>query len=446
MQRCLIWGISLGCLVGAVLALLFAPEPLQNWWDATFGGEMVRWLPHLPVLLLVMVAFWGWHQRQEKVALLASLLLGTHALLVLPLPHGLPSGDVREGLAMFLPWAFPLLLGFPEANLKSLWGWGRLGAAVSVWLGAFVWASNHGFTTSLLAHMLWVPGGLKTLSAFLALLALLSLPVGQTFGLRVSWTWALISLGLACLHGEPWWPELVSSAPWSVFLSFSALFLLGGLYGLTWRRAYLDELTGLPGRRAFEECLRRLGRHYGIAMIDVDHFKHFNDTYGHQVGDQVLRFIATRLKKVSFGRAFRYGGEEFALVVPGRKAQAMLSLSEGLRRSIETSRLTIRGDDRPLRRPRRSARPTGGKDHVGVTVSIGMARRSVQNPTAEAVVKAADEALYRAKQLGRNRVESERTRKPGENDAKRIDCRAINEEDRDASRVRRKAYVGSVAV
>jgi diguanylate cyclase (GGDEF)-like protein len=428
MRRFLIWGISLGFLGGAVALLLFAPESLQNWWGSTFQGEMVRWLPHLPVLLLVIAALWGWHLRQGKMTLLVLLLVGGHALLRLPLPQGPQPEALREGLAVFLPWAFPLLLSWPETTLKRLWGWARLGAALSIWLGSFMWAWNQGFAAFTPAHLTGIPAGVKSISILLALFALWVLPFAERPDLRASWTWALISVGVASLHGEPWWPESVSGAPWLVFLSLSAFFLLGGLYGLTWRRAHLDELTGIPGRRAFEENLRRLGRHYAIAMVDVDHFKHFNDRYGHQVGDQILRFVAACLKRVSFGLAFRYGGEEFALVMPGRRVQGMVSLLEGLRQSIESSKFTIRGRNRPSHKPRRKDRPPGGKEQVGVTVSIGVARKSFLHPTPEAVVKAADEALYRAKQMGRNRVESER-RNRRETYVKRINCHEGNEEE-----------------
>lgn len=83
-----------------------------------------------------------------------------------------------------------------------------------------------------------------------------------------------------------------------------------------YQMAFRDELTGLPGRRALNERMQRLGRNYVIAMTDVDHFKKFNDTHGHDVGDQVLRLVASRLSKVTGGgRAHRYGGEEFALRV-----------------------------------------------------------------------------------------------------------------------------------
>ncbi len=446
MRRCLTWGISLGSLAGGVLLLLLAPESLQSWWGETFQGKMVHWLPHLPVLLLAMAALWGSHLRQDKVTLLALLLVGAHLLPTLSLSPGVSPETLREGLSVFLPWAFPLLLSWPETSLKSLWGWARLGATLSIWLGALIWAWNHGFVTFWPAHLARVPGGVQSLSTLLALMALWGLPFADGRGLRVSWTWALVSLGVASMHGEPWWPGSVSGAPWPVFLSFSALFLLGGLYGLTWRQAYLDELTSIPGRRAFEESLRRLGRYYAIAMVDVDHFKHFNDRYGHQVGDQILRFLAARLKRVPFGLAFRYGGEEFAVIMPGRRGQRTVPLLEGLRQSIEASRFTIRGENRPLDKPPHKTRPPGGNEQVGVTVSIGVAWRTLLHPTAEAVVKAADEALYRAKEMGRNRVESERRRKPRASDAKRISCYRPEKGQNEENHIGETAGLGSVAI
>ena len=83
--------------------------------------------------------------------------------------------------------------------------------------------------------------------------------------------------------------------------------------------AFRDELTDLPARRALMRDLEGMGRLYAAAMVDVDHFKRFNDRYGHDVGDQVLRMVAAKLAKApGGGRAYRYGGEEFALLYPGK--------------------------------------------------------------------------------------------------------------------------------
>ncbi|MGB0734344.1 MAG: GGDEF domain-containing protein, partial [Pontibacterium sp.] len=85
--------------------------------------------------------------------------------------------------------------------------------------------------------------------------------------------------------------------------------------------AYIDELTEIPGRRALQRKLSLIGKRYTLVMVDIDHFKKFNDTYGHDVGDQVLRLVASKLAKVNGGgSAFRYGGEEFTLLFPRKTA------------------------------------------------------------------------------------------------------------------------------
>ncbi|MDE2346756.1 MAG: GGDEF domain-containing protein [Gammaproteobacteria bacterium] len=170
----------------------------------------------------------------------------------------------------------------------------------------------------------------------------------------------------------------------------------------SWSMAYLDELTGLPGRRALEENMRQLGGHYVIAMLDVDHFKSFNDTYGHDLGDQVLRLVASRLKAGSGGgKAFRYGGEEFGLLYPGKRLHEVATLLEDLRRDIESSGFN------PRRGERRAAAgsPNAGEDDaLRVTVSIGAAENHNSGANPWAVLKQADTALYEAKHNGRNQL------------------------------------------
>jgi diguanylate cyclase (GGDEF)-like protein len=181
--------------------------------------------------------------------------------------------------------------------------------------------------------------------------------------------------------------------------------------------AFRDELTGLPGRRALNERLQRMGRVYTLAMADVDNFKAFNDTHGHDVGDQVLRMVAAQLRRVpGGGRAYRYGGEEFTLVFPGKTAAESMPHLESVRRSIEAYQMRLR--DKPVR-PKADQiglRRRGGRDArnarpLRVTVSIGVAERSDALRAPDAVIKAADQALYKAKDEGRNLVRAFSTRR-----------------------------------
>ncbi len=177
--------------------------------------------------------------------------------------------------------------------------------------------------------------------------------------------------------------------------------------------AYHDELTGLPGRCAFNEALAGLGDRFSIAVVDVDHFKKFNDTFGHDTGDQVLRKVARHLADVGGGgTAFRCGGEEFAIVFARHSADESATHVEGLRYAIEQDVFVARG-------PARSNRERGDRRETStrrkqptpvvtrVTVSIGLAECTQRMRTAEEVLLAADKALYQAKHNGRNRVEVE---------------------------------------
>jgi diguanylate cyclase (GGDEF)-like protein len=173
-----------------------------------------------------------------------------------------------------------------------------------------------------------------------------------------------------------------------------------------YQMAFRDELTGLPGRRALNERMQRLGRNYVLAMTDVDHFKKFNDTHGHDVGDQVLRLVASKLSKVSGGgRAYRYGGEEFALVFAGKTLEECTPHLEALRGVIAAYSIQLRNADRPNDDSQgRQRRGAAAASAVSVTVSIGVCERQPDQRTPEEVLKAADQALYAAKGAGRNCV------------------------------------------
>ena len=189
----------------------------------------------------------------------------------------------------------------------------------------------------------------------------------------------------------------------------SAYFATGGLIlGIavletSYAMAYHDELTQLPSRRALNEALLKIGDTYTVAMVDVDHFKNFNDTYGHETGDQVLQMIASRMSDVTGGgKAFRYGGEEFAVIFPNKSLDDAYPSLESLRKSVENSNFTVRTHDRRRAKAKNRRKSRAGKKRVVVTVSIGAAAVAGQNVKIDDAVRAADKALYRAKANGRN--------------------------------------------
>ena len=207
--------------------------------------------------------------------------------------------------------------------------------------------------------------------------------------------WGLIAAVLAfCM------PQMMT-----FWFSTTILILLIAVVETTFSMAFNDELTGLPARRAMNEHLMKLGRKFTVAMVDIDHFKKVNDTHGHDVGDQVLCMVASCLRQVTGGgRVFRYGGEEFAVIFPGKTVEETLPHLEELRERIARSSFVLRGRNRPRKKPEKVAR----RKHVGkklqVTASIGAAERSEKNSETPQVIKSADQALYRAKKGGRNRV------------------------------------------
>jgi GGDEF domain-containing protein len=193
----------------------------------------------------------------------------------------------------------------------------------------------------------------------------------------------------------------------AVFLFVSGLILAVSILQDSHTMAYRDELTGLLTRRVLNEDLHALGRRYVIAMVDMDHFKRLNDSYGHDIGDQVLRMAADRMRKVGAGgKAYRYGGEEFTILFPRQGLADVLPHLEELRSSIASYRFRMRGGDRPGRdREGKKLRSAGFIDtHISATVSIGVAESCNDRKSPREILVAADEALYRAKQKGRNRV------------------------------------------
>ncbi len=185
----------------------------------------------------------------------------------------------------------------------------------------------------------------------------------------------------------------------------ACLTLLLSLTSQMLQLAYIDELTQLPQRRALLNHLSRLGRRSAVTMLDVDHFKKFNDTYGHDVGDQVLKLLGSVLGSESGLTAYRYGGEEFTLVFSHNQHEKLADKLEQVRERVAAYPLAIRQQDRPKDSKtgkQQRGSPAGSKT-VHITISLGCAIRKPGESTDQ-LLKRADEALYKAKKAGRNQV------------------------------------------
>ncbi len=188
----------------------------------------------------------------------------------------------------------------------------------------------------------------------------------------------------------------------SLLVSLNQLLLVMALFKRSLSMAYIDELTEIPGRRALNERMVKLGKNYTAAMLDIDFFKKFNDTHGHDVGDQVLRMVAQKIRQVKGGTAYRYGGEEFCILFPTTDTEMAEQALEEVRISVEQAKMKVRSKKRTKNNKKgRSSRGLGGAGaEVSVTISGGVATTR----TKTSPLKAADIALYKAKEQGRNQI------------------------------------------
>ncbi len=178
------------------------------------------------------------------------------------------------------------------------------------------------------------------------------------------------------------------------------------IFRMYWQRVYLDELTNISNRRALDEYLRSLHGEYAIAMIDIDHFKSFNDTYGHDEGDNVLQIVAETLDSELGQKVYRYGGEEFCAVFEGVSGEDAFPWANKVRRKLEAQKYKNRSPKKTRKSNNNnpSKMKNRSKRKIQITVSIGLASPENDHQNPEEVIKLADQALYNAKDHGRNCV------------------------------------------
>lgn len=362
--------------------------------------------PAYPLAVLLTGLALAWRFRRLRVLLALLVLFGAQQALAhvasAPTAPGNDARTVFAAVATLVPLDLAALALMREHSLR------RAPVALAV-LGAqalLVAALTHP-DLARLARWLdgpaapWLPAAIPRAAglAFLLAAAVVVLRLArQPTAVHAGLVWALLAAFIALSAGG-------GGLQATILLTTGGLVLVVALIETSYRMAYVDELTGLPGRRALNEALADVRGEYTVAMVDIDHFKKFNDEHGHDVGDQLLRMVGARLAQTGGGgRAFRYGGEEFAVLFPGQAVEAVVPHLEDLRRSVESTGFTVRGGKRPRKKPERARRDPGARRRVSVTVSVGVAGPRTPDMPADAVVRAADAALYRAKRAGRNRL------------------------------------------
>ncbi|WP_286917917.1 GGDEF domain-containing protein [Pseudomonas sp. UBA6276] len=372
-------------------------------WGATpaaeVGNPVHRLLPLVLACLGIGLALI--YARVRAVCLMLAVALA-FALL-----HGVVGTFLREGVISdhtplifhAVSWWLPLLF-----LVHGLWperGRQRQdlllrGVVSGTALGVFLLLAAQGpdGMQALLSdrHLAWMPSGwnaLAQLPALLFMVATLALAVQAWHQPRPLHT-ALLT-ALLCL----WWmlPRVfVSPALLPAVSCMALLLIVSAMLQEAFHMAFRDELTGLPGRRAFNECLQRVGPTYTIAMVDVDHFKRFNDLYGHPAGDECIKAVGQAVLSC-VGRSgdlvVRYGGEEILVLLPESDETGAWQVAEKVLLAVRALAIAHAGSDLGI---------------VTISAGVHVWRNNDPDAGAQNLVEAADQALYRAKTSGRNRV------------------------------------------
>jgi diguanylate cyclase (GGDEF)-like protein len=400
-------------------ALLGAVLLLQRGWinPSLYGVKFFYYAVFLAAVLL------AWRFHSTRILLSTVVLIIAHRAMEF-FAHGrvVASGPGRvafEAIALLIPLNFILLSFFPERSSegRSLFWFLGLMFFESVFVAVIARPEQpapnflNSAPFAALHSRLPQPALLVFIVALVFLLVRIVRFQKPTI---IGMFWCLIASWLALEAGGV---GKIGSA----YFGAAALILAGSIIENSYSLAYRDELTGLSSRRAFNDAILRLKPPYAIAAVDIDHFKSINDTYGHDVGDQVLRMVASKIARVGGGgEAFRVGGEEFTILFPAQSGSGIVDYLELLRLNIESSTFHVRsGDERrkaprapdsPQRRAEKKRRSVRRKIHSGpvwlsVTVSIGIGE-SQPKLSSEDIIDQADQALYRAKRGGRNRIET----------------------------------------
>ena len=346
-------------------------------------------IPYLFYAISVLILWVSWHfNRNRFIFIILPLLFIYFGFVYL---GGKRATDLFLYASMLYPLHLLLFLSLKERGLFSIWGILKIAffvveIAVILYLVIYPNADFIALLKMKLFVISFYP--LEDISIIIATLVLFIMVALVLFNRYLLYNSSFLVIAVTFYMGF-----YFVKTPYAKELSLLAIgviiFIL--LIRESYRLAFYDELTSLPGRRALVEDMAKLGMKYSLAMIDIDHFKKFNDTYGHDTGDEVLKMVASKLAEVGGGgKAYRYGGEEFVLLFPSREVDESYKHTDVLRETIAKSPFIVRNKQ--------------SSKTIYINISSGIVQKNSQDRDPFAVMKRADNALYKAKKAGRNQV------------------------------------------
>ncbi|MGQ0695796.1 MAG: GGDEF domain-containing protein [Nitrospiraceae bacterium] len=378
------------------------PQGLPQWIQGPVQA--------LPFIVLGFGLFFGWYLSSSRLILsLIVLALADRAIFHFP-PTDPDTGSANHVIFAATTLLLPLNL-MALSIIKE--------EAISTWQGALrlplvliqpflvLWLSlpdQAGFALSLQQPLLpmlktgWTPLSQSALLAFGGALLLIGVRfIVEKNPLDSGALWALLTSFVAFQGLHYGWSA-------TNFFSAAGLILFLTLVQASHQQVYRDDLTGIPGKLAYEEAVAGLGKEYVVAVVGIDQLKQYGNQHGRPVSEQVLRLIAPKIVAAAgAGKVFRLAGEEFTILFPRKATTETLVALEAVRKAVEQTTMCLRGRDR-VWEAGGSSRTGSGDEELVVTASIGVAEAGNARSSLELVTKAAYRALYEAKGEGGNVV------------------------------------------
>ena len=404
----LIWKSLLAALFPGGLVFLISigflrPQGLPMWLQQPITA--------LPYIVLTFGLIFGWYFASSRMILsLLVLALADQALVLFP-TTGADQAAVNQTIVAVTAFLVPLnLLAFSilkEDSLSTLRGVMRV-VLVLVQPFLLLWLclpDQHDLASSFTREYIpslytdWTPIPQTALFAFATALLLHFIRFAlHRDPLEGGAIWALFAVFVAYHTSRYGWQ------PTNFFMA-AGLILFVTLLQSFYQRTYRDELTGIPGRLAYDEAIGQLGKRFSLAVISIDQLTQYANTHGKSVSEQILKLAAPRVQAAcSDGQIFRTTGEELTVLFPGKSTTETLSTLETVRKTTEAIGLFLRGRDR-VWETQRGIKKAGSRDRpLPITLSIGVAEKLSDRATLSLVIKSAYCALYEAKGIGGNVV------------------------------------------